>query len=124
MNATLAADLVFLLHLAFILFVVCGGLFVRRWPRLAFLHLPAVVWGAAVECFAWTCPLTPLEDHLRRLAGEPGLATGFLAHHLAPLIYPGWLSREVQIALGIGLLLLNAVCYGWAFHPGRRGGRP
>ncbi|BAU72955.1 DUF2784 domain-containing protein [Metapseudomonas furukawaii] len=108
----LAADAVLLLHLAFILFVVLGGLLVLRWPRLALLHLPAVAWGATVECLQLLCPLTPLENRLRRLAGERGYEGGFIEHYLEPLIYPAGLTPGIQLGLGALVLLINLVPYG------------
>lgn len=108
----LAADAVLLLHLAFILFVVLGGLLVLRWPRLALLHLPAVAWGVTVECLQLLCPLTPLENRLRRLAGERGYEGGFIEHYLEPLIYPAGLTPGIQLGLGALVLLINLVPYG------------
>ena len=108
----LAADAVALLHLAFVLFVMGGGLLVWRWPRLAWLHLPAVAWGALVEWTGWTCPLTPLEHHLRQAIGQAGYAGGFIDHYLWPLLYPVGLTREGQWALGAGVLALNGAVYG------------
>ena len=32
---------------AFIVFVAVGGLMAWRWPRLLWLHVPAVAWGLA-----------------------------------------------------------------------------
>jgi Protein of Unknown function (DUF2784) len=121
----LAADAVALLHLAFVLFVAVGGLLVLRWPRLAWLHLPAAAWGAWVECAGWICPLTPLENQLRQAVGESGYAGGFIDHYLWPLLYPTGLTREVQWALGAGVLALNGAVYGLllvrrARSPGRR----
>lgn len=117
----LAADAVLLLHLAFILFVVLGGLLVLRWPRLALLHLPAVAWGATVECLQLLCPLTPLEIHLRRLAGERGYEGGFIEHYLEPLIYPAGLTPGIQLGLGALVLLINLVPYGLLLRRLRRG---
>ena len=109
---SLAADLVALLHLAFVVFVVSGGLLVLRWPRLAWLHLPAVAWGAAIELLGWICPLTPLENRLRHAAGLAGYEGGFVDHYLLPVLYPASLSRSVQIMLGLSVLVINAVLYG------------
>lgn len=117
----LAADAVLLLHLAFILFVVLGGLLVLRWPRLALLHLPAVAWGATVECLQLLCPLTPLENRLRRLAGERGYEGGFIEHYLEPLIYPAGLTPGIQLGLGALVLLINLVPYGLLLRRLRRG---
>jgi len=109
---SLAADLVASLHFAFVVFVVLGGLLVLRWPRLAWLHLPAVAWGASIELLGWICPLTPLENRLRHEAGLAGYEGGFVEHYLLPLLYPASLSRSVQVILGLSVLLINAVLYG------------
>ena len=90
----LAADAVALVHLAFVLFVAFGGLLVWRWPRLAWLHVPAVAWGAWIEFAGGTCPLTPLEHGLRRAVGEAGDGGGFIDHYLWPLLYPVGLASE------------------------------
>jgi hypothetical protein len=107
----LLGDLVVVLHFAFIVFVVFGGLLVMRWPRIAWLHLPAVVWGGVVEGFGWICPLTYLENDLLAAAGRPGYEGDFIARHLLPLIYPAALTREIQVAIGVGVVLLNAIVY-------------
>lgn len=110
---SLLADLVVVGHLAFILFVVAGGLLVLRRPRLALLHLPLAAWGAFVELSGRICPLTPLEVHLRRLGGEAGYAGGFIEHYLVPILYPPGLSRGHQIGLGVFVIALNLGVYGW-----------
>lgn len=112
MLVSLAADLVASLHFAFVVFVVLGGLLVLRWPRLAWLHLPAVAWGASIELLGWICPLTPLENRLRHEAGLAGYEGGFVEHYLLPMLYPASLSRSVQVILGLSVLLINAVVYG------------
>jgi hypothetical protein len=106
------ADLLASAHLAFVLFVVFGGLLVLRWPRIAWLHIPAAAWGACIELMGWICPLTPLENRLRLAAGMEGFEGGFVEHYLLPVLYPAHLSRSVQILLGLGVLLINAVLYG------------
>jgi hypothetical protein len=108
----LAADLVVLLHFAFILFVVLGGLVVFRWPRFMWLHMPAAAWGAFVELTGWVCPLTPLENRLRIAAGETGYSGGFIEAYLIPVVYPDSLTRWVQISLGVGVVAINLVLYG------------
>jgi hypothetical protein len=109
----LGADLVLLLHLAFMLFVVAGGLLVLKWPRLAWLHLPAVVWGAVVEFTGWICPLTPLENALRTLAGAATYDADFIQHYILPLLYPADLSRDSQLILGMIVIGVNVAIYGW-----------
>jgi uncharacterized protein DUF2784 len=112
MLASFAADVVVVIHFAFIAFVVAGGLLVLRWPRLAWVHLPVVAWGAGIELIGWVCPLTPLENALRRAAGEAGYSGGFVEHYLLPLIYPAGLTREIQLALGLFVLVMNTTIYG------------
>ena len=115
-----AADLLASAHLAFVLFVVLGGFLVLRWPRMAWLHLPAVAWGACIELMGWICPLTPLENRLRLKAGMEGFEGGFIEHYLLPVLYPPDLTRTVQVLLGVGVLLLNGVLYGVALSRVRR----
>ena len=105
------ADLVVVFHLGFVLFVVLGGLLALRWPRAAWIHLPAVVWGAGIEFVQGICPLTPLENHFRSLGGEAGYAGGFVEHYLLPVLYPAGLSQNVQWGLGIFVILLNVAVY-------------
>ena len=107
-----AADAVLLLHLAFVAFVVLGGFLVLRWPTLAWAHLPAVAWGALIEFSGWICPLTPLEIALRHAAGDAAYTGDFVEHYIVALLYPELLTRDVQIALGVVVVLLNAVIYG------------
>jgi hypothetical protein len=109
----LSADLVLIVHLAFIIFVMLGGLLVLRRPRLIWLHLPAVVWGAMSEFLGVLCPLTPLETTLRELGGGSGYEGDFIEHYLTAVIYPSGLTRGLQIALGLGALLLNMAIYGY-----------
>ncbi|HEV3486518.1 MAG TPA: DUF2784 domain-containing protein, partial [Vicinamibacterales bacterium] len=81
----LAADAVLVLHFAFVLLVVVGALLVWKWPPLAWLHIPAAAWGVAIEFGGWICPLTPLENHLRRLAGDEPYGGDFVARYLLPV---------------------------------------
>lgn len=111
MPYALLADLTLLVHLLFILFVIFGGLLVWRHAWLVWLHLPAVTWGVLVQVAGWYCPLTPLENHLLLLAGEAPYAGDFIGHYLLAAIYPEGLTRGVQIALGLGALLINAFFY-------------
>ncbi|MGH7258562.1 MAG: DUF2784 domain-containing protein [Nitrospiraceae bacterium] len=110
---TVLADLVALSHLAFVLFVIGGGLLVLRWPRAAWFHLPAAAWGAIVEFTGWICPLTPVENWLRVRGGETGYEQDFLSHYLLPLLYPAGLTSEMQYTLGLVVLVVNGAMYGW-----------
>jgi len=110
----LLADLILGLHFLFVVFVVIGGLLVVRWPALAWVHLPAAIWGALIEFRGWICPLTPLEKALRERAGGAGYEGGFIEHYLVPVLYPGELTREIQLALGAAVVAVNLVVYGCA----------
>jgi uncharacterized membrane protein YhhN len=114
------ADLVVGLHFAFVLFVVLGGLLVLRWPGVAYLHIPAAVYGAAIEFAGWICPLTPLEHWLRRQAGEAAYAGGFIEHYILPLLYPSALTRSIQLLLGVLVIAVNLAIYGWLVSRRRR----
>lgn len=116
-----AADLVLVVHLAFVLFVVLGGLLVLRRPRLAWVHVPVALYGALIEFVGFICPLTPLEVWLRRQGGEAGYAGGFVEHYIMAALYPTGLTREVQVALGVFVLALNGVIYGVLLRRRRRG---
>lgn len=107
----LLADGVAVLHFLFVAFVMAGGLLVLRWPRLAWGHVPAAVWGALIELFGWVCPLTPLEQHLRRLAGESGYEGGFVERYVFSALYPQGLTRTHQVVLGLLVIAVNAFVY-------------
>jgi hypothetical protein len=113
MLQSVLANFILVIHLGFILFVVVGGLLVFRWPWAAFIHLPAVLWGAAIELGNWICPLTPMEQKLRLAAHESGYTGGFIEHYLIPLIYPDELTRDIQLGLGLFVLLVNVLIYAW-----------
>ena len=105
------ADLVLVVHLAFILFVIFGGLLVIRRPRLAWMHLPAAIWGSWIEFSGRICPLTPLENHFRRLGGQAGYEGGFIEHYITAIIYPDGLTRGIQVFLGLMVVGINIVAY-------------
>ncbi len=105
------ADLVVAIHFAFVMFVVAGGLIVLRWPRAAWLHLPAAAWGAGIELTGGICPLTPLEMMLRERAGSATYEGDFVARYLLPVLYPDGLTRDTQVGLGVVVLALNSAIY-------------
>lgn len=113
MAARIAADLVMLLHLAFVIFVVLGGLLVARYAWMAILHLPAVAWGAWIEITGGVCPLTWVENDLRRRSGGAGMEEGFIEHYVYPLLYPPGLTREVQWLLATVVIVGNLALYAW-----------
>ncbi|MBT8404209.1 MAG: DUF2784 domain-containing protein [Gemmatimonadetes bacterium] len=116
----LLADGLVLVHGLWLVFVVGGALLALRWPRIRWVHIPAVAWGALIEFQGWVCPLTPLENHLRRIGGEVGYTGGFIERYVTGFVYPAGLTREIQVVLGVGLLVLNVALYGWVLHRSRR----
>jgi hypothetical protein len=107
----LGANALLIVHLGFILFVIFGALLLPRWPRLAWVHVPVVAWGAWVEIANKVCPLTPWEQQLRAAAGEGEYSGGFIEHYLLAVIYPEGLTPGIQIGLGIAVLVINVVLY-------------
>lgn len=118
MTYRLLADLIVLFHLAFVAFAVLGGLLALRWPRVAWLHVPAVLWAAAVEFGGWVCPLTPLETWLRVRGGTEAYEGDFIARYVLPVLYPAGLTRGTQIMLGTAVVVLNLGIY-WSVWQGR-----
>ena len=111
--SALLADLLVAVHFTFVLFVVLGGLLVLRWPRLAYVHLPAAAWGVLIELTGWVCPLTPLEQSLRLKAGEQGYSGSFIEHYVLPLLYPSALTRTIQVGIAAIVIAVNLYIYGY-----------
>ena len=105
------ADLVVVVHFGFIVFALLGALLALRWPGVLWVPAPAAVWAVAIELGGWICPLTPLENSLRRAGGAAGYPSGFIERYLLPVIYPPFLTREVQVVLGLALLAINVLVY-------------
>lgn len=119
------ADAVLLLHAAFALFVLAGGLLVLKWRRMMWVHVPAALWGIAVEFGGWICPLTPLENRLRAAAGELPYQGDFIAHYLQGALYPSELTRTMQVLLGLAVIAVNGAVYAFALRNRRcDGGGP
>lgn len=120
----LLAEAVIILHFAFIMFAILGGLLIlwRNW--VIYIHLPAVVWGAVVEIKGWVCPLTPLENQLMRLSGDSGYANGFIDHYLLPIIYPAGITHQIQVILGILVILINTGIYAFVYWRKSRPNHP
>ncbi|HVN41123.1 MAG TPA: DUF2784 domain-containing protein [Myxococcota bacterium] len=116
MPSSLLASLVLLLHALFVLFALFGALTTLAWRWAPVLHLPALAWGVFVELSGGICPLTPLENSLRRAAGEAGYEGGFLEHYLLPILYPAALSPRLQTLLGVGLAAINLLLYAWVIR--------
>ena len=115
------ADVTVIGHTLFAGFVILGGLATLRWPQVAWAHVPAALWGAAIELGGWTCPLTPLENALRLRAGQAGYAGGFVTHYLVPVLYPLGLTPPRQLVLGTAVLVVNGLVYGVVVRRARQG---
>jgi hypothetical protein len=118
--ALILADFLVLLHLLFVVFVVAGGFLLLRWPKIAWLQLPAAVWGAYIEFSSGICPLTPLENHLRALGGEAGYSVSFVERYLMPILYPANLTVPIQIVLGGLVVVVNLAAYALAYRAWKR----
>lgn len=118
--AVILADALVMMHLLFVAFVVAGGFLLVRWPKLAWLHLPAAAWGAIIEFTGWICPLTPLENHLRMLGGGSAYSGGFVERYLVPILYPENLTLPIQQVLGGAVVGVNLVAYALAYRALRR----
>ena len=123
MLSGLLADAVLVVHGLFIVWAALGAVAVWRWPKLALLHLPALVWAVWIEVSGGICPLTPLENSLRRAAGQTGYSGGFIDHYVGGAIYPDGLTRATQWVIAGVLLTINAVLYGLMIARVRRSGR-
>ena len=117
MFARLAADTLVVVHSGFVIFVVLGGFLAWRWRRLIWVHAPVVLYAALIEFIGWTCPLTPLENHFRRMAGESGYQGGFIEHYVIPLLYPVDYTIGLRVTLGLLVVALNVAAYGVLFRP-------
>jgi Protein of Unknown function (DUF2784) len=110
-TARALGDLVLGLHFAFIVFAVLGGLLVLWKSWIGVLHLPAVLWSAYVNLFGRVCPLTPLENRFRYLAGQAGYEGGFIQHYIAPVVYPDVMPERWGLIAGFSVLIWNVVVY-------------
>ncbi len=81
----------------------------KHW--IAWLHVPSVLWCSLVNVCSWVCPLTPLENMLRHLAGQAGYEGGFIQHYIAPLVSPGGMPRRQELIIGFSVLGWNAFVY-------------
>jgi hypothetical protein len=115
----IVADGLVALHLLFVAFVMAGGFLLLRWPKLAWLHLPAAAWGAWIEFTGGVCPLTPLENQLRLAGGGSHYSGGFVEHYLLPVLYPENLTLPVQQVLGGVVVAVNLVAYGMLYRATR-----
>jgi Protein of Unknown function (DUF2784) len=120
MSYQIVASGLVLLHLGFVGFVVAGGLVCLKWHRVIWIHIPAVIWGIAIELTGWICPLTPLENYLRQKAGEQAYTNDFVFHYLMPILYPETLTRKIQLLMGLVVALINIAVYAYIIRSHKR----
>ena len=118
------ADILVIVHFLFILFVIFGGFLVLRWRFVFWIHIPCAMWGMLIEFAGWLCPITPLENHFRHLAGQAGYHGGFINHYIMPVIYPAGLTRDIQYLLGTGVLIITIIAYSLVIYQRMKQNRP
>jgi len=111
----LAANLTLIVHFAFILFVVFGALLFFVATKIIFIHFPALIWGSYIELTNSICPLTYLENWFLYKANLTTYSEGFIQNYLVPIVYPMNLTKDLQIYLGIALIVINVVLYAFIF---------
>jgi hypothetical protein len=114
------ADTVLVVHFSFIIFTLFGGLLALVGRTAIWFHIPVVLWSSVVNLAGWVCPLTPLENRLRELAGQAGYEGGFVEHYLMEVIYPGGMTRDLELTAGISVLVWNVLLYAYVLHRQRR----
>ena len=114
------ADIVVLSHLFFVLFALFGAVLKIWWRWVIWLHLPAVFWAIRIELTGRICPLTPLENWLRNRGGQGGYRGDFVEYYLMPVLYPVGLTRNIQILIGLLVIIINTALYGYIIFQFRR----
>ena len=112
----LAADLTLIVHFAFILFVIFGALLFFITTKIVFIHIPAFIWGSYIELTHSICPLTYLENWFLNKANLTIYSEGFIQNYLVPIVYPTDLTKDLQIYLGITLIVVNIIIYGFILN--------
>ena len=111
-----AADLSLIIHFAFILFIIFGALLFFITTKIIFIHIPAFIWGSYIELTNSICPLTYLENWFLHKANLTTYSEGFIQNYLVPIVYPVSLTKDLQIYLGIALIVINIVFYAFIFN--------
>ena len=111
----LAAGIILIIHFLFIIFVIFGALLFFVAKKIVFIHIPAIIWGSYIELTHSICPLTYLENWFLHKANLTTYSEGFIQYYLVPIVYPTNLTKDIQIYLGIGLIVINIVIYAFIF---------
>ena len=109
----MAANLTLIVHFAFILFVVLGALLFFVSTKIVFIHIPAFIWGSYIELTHSICPLTYLENWFLHKANLTTYSEDFIQNYLVSIVYPTNLSTDLQIYLGIAIIVVNMIIYGF-----------
>ena len=120
MLSRVLADTVLFIHFLFVLFAVLGGLLVLYKKQVAWFHIPTVLWSSIVNLAGWTCPLTPLENMFRTLAGQAGYEGGFIQHYIEPVVYPNNMPRGTELVAGVSVVVWNVVVYAFILYYWRK----
>ncbi len=105
------ANIIFALHLAFILFVLGGGFIVRYGRWLLYLHVLSVVYAILNQFIDWTCPLTYLKKYYLSLAGVPVYEETYIYHYILSYLFPKSVIPMAGIALGLLVMIVNYFAY-------------
>ena len=109
----LLATLTLIIHFFFIIYVIFGALLFFIKPWTLYFHIPAFFYGVYVEFTQRICPLTYLENYFLTKANLASYSTSFIQNYLYVIIYPINLTKETQISLGIALIIINGIIYGF-----------
>ena len=108
-----AANLALIVHLTFIFFVVFGALLFFIKAKIIFIHIPAFIWGSYIELTHSICPLTYLENWFLHKSNLTTYSEGFIQNYLVSIVYPTNLTEDLRIYLGITLIIINIIFYGF-----------
>jgi len=117
------ATFTLIIHFLFIVYVILGGLFFFIKPWTIYFHIPTFLYGIYVEFTQSICPLTYLENFFLSKANLTTYSISFIQKYLYVIIYPINLTKELQITLGISLIVINIIIYAiiYAKSSGRSG---
>ena len=112
----LAADLTLIVHFAFIIFVVFGGILFLISTKIIYVHVPALIWGTYIELTHSICPLTHLENWFLQKVNLKTYSEGFIQNYLVPIVYPKNLTEDLQIYFAIVIVVINSIIYGFIIN--------
>jgi len=105
--ALLAAGVVVLVHLAYLVYAAVGGFLGLRGLAWLLPHVISTVWSVTVTLTPVNCPLTALERWLLELGGRTPYDESFTAHYLRDVVYP----VQYETAIWLGMMALAVFSY-------------